>query len=105
MVGIISLIIAVLIPLIIWLRKSYLEGHELTIEIKRDGGSSAPIGFSNKNVPDKDCVIEMRDALQIFRLTWDIEIIIRNNSEYTAYYPKIQFENEQPPFVRFENLN
>jgi hypothetical protein len=105
MIGVISVILAVLIPVAIWYRKSYLEGPELTIEFKRDGGNSAPIGHSNKNIPDADGVIDMRDALQIFRLTWNFEIIIRNNSEYTAYYPQILFKENQPTFFTIEELN
>lgn len=105
MLGVLSVLLAVLIPVAIWYRKSYLEGPELTIEFKRDGGDSAPIGFSNKNVPDADGVIDTRDALQIFQLTWRFEIIIRNNSEYTAYYPQILFKDNQPTFFTIEQLN
>jgi len=104
MIAVISLALVVLIPLIIWIRKSYFVVPELTIEFKKDGGSSSPIGFSNKNVA-VDGVIEMRDAIQLFRLRWDIDIIITNNSEHNAFYPTMSFKETQPPFVRIEKLN
>ncbi|MBE9586023.1 hypothetical protein IM792_16340 [Mucilaginibacter sp. JRF] len=77
---------------------------KLTVEIFKDNTSSSPIGPSNKNVPI-DGVIEMRNAIMIFELTWNIKIIIRNNSEKTAFYPKIYFKNAQPYFLRIDKLN
>lgn len=103
--AVLSVMLTILIPLIVWIRKTYWEGPELTVELKKDGGTSSPIGFSNKNVPDENGVVEMREAIQIFRLKWDLEIIIRNNSEYTAFYPQITFKDNIPYFVHIDKIN
>jgi len=62
-------------------------------------------GYSNRNIPDENGVIEMRDAIQLFHLTWNIEFIIINNSEHTAYYPKIELRNLRKPFNKIDTLN
>jgi hypothetical protein len=95
----------VLIAFISLLISRKKEQPELTIEFKKTGGSSSNRGISNKSKPNEEGVYEMRDAILILDLSYDIEIIIRNNSEVTAYYPKILFQNNQSQFVRIDKLN
>lgn len=103
--AVISILVAIFIALIPHIRKAYLQGPELTIELLRNGGGSLPMGLSNKNIPDDDGVIEMRNAIQIFRLTWNLVLIIRNNSEQTAYYPRMVFGKDQAAFFSIDVLN
>lgn len=68
-------------------------------------GKSLNKGISNKSEPNEKGIYEMKDAILILDLTYEMEIIIRNNSEVTAFYPKIFFTNNKSPFARMEKLN
>ncbi len=101
---IIGVLLAIIIPIIIWLRKSYFVGPTLVVEIKRSGFTSSPQGPSWKN-EFVDGGIHIKDALYVYKLEWHFQIIIRNNSEHTAYCVKIAFEEGNNPFSRHDVIN
>lgn len=105
LISTISLIIAITIALIPYFRTRYLHGPELTIEIIQDGGMSSPIGLSSKNVVNSEGIINDETALKIFELKWKFRLIIRNNSDCTAYYPKIHFIQSKPKLTQIDPLN
>lgn len=104
-IGIISIGIAIIIALIPYARNRYFLGPELTIEIIPDGGMSAPRGLSSKNKVTAEGYIDGNTAIQIFELTWKFKLVIRNNSDNTAYYPKIYFNSSQPSFTKIDSIN
>lgn len=104
-IGIISIIVAVIIAFIPLLRSRYLLGPELTIEIIPDCGMSSPRGLSSKNKVTDEGYIDGNTAIRIFELTWRFKLIIRNNSDNTAYYPKIHFIQSKPNFTKIDTLN
>ena len=103
-IGISGLIIAVLLALTPYLKKVYFTGPELTIELMPDGGSSGNRGLSQKNDVSKG-YIERDKAIYVFEVTWNVILKITNNSEITAYYPKLSFLNQQLSFSRLEQLD
>ncbi len=104
-IGIISIVIAIIIASIPYVRNRYLLGPELTIEIIPDGGMSSPRGLSSKNKVNAEGYIEGNNAIRIFELTWRFKLIIRNNSDNTAYYPKILFISSKPKFTKIDSIN
>ena len=104
-IGIISIVIAIIIALIPYIRNRYFLGPELTIEIIPDGGMSSPRGLSSKNKVNAEGYIDGNNAIRIFELTWRFKLIIRNNSDNTAYYPKIHFISSKQKFTRIDRLN
>ena len=42
---------------------------------------------------------------KIFQLTRKFKLIIRNNSDITAYYPKIKFSPSKPKFTKIDTIN
>lgn len=104
-IGIISIVVAVIIAFIPYVRNRYLNGPELTIEIIPNGGMSSPRGLSSKNEVTADGYIDGNNAIRIFELTWKFRLIIRNNSDITAYYPRIHFIQSKPKFTKIDSLN
>jgi len=104
-IGIISIVIAILIALIPYVKNKYLLGPELTIEIIPAGGMSSPRGLSSKNKITAEGYIDGNNAIRVFELTWKFKLIIRNNSDNTAYYPKIHFIASNPKFTKIDSIN
>jgi hypothetical protein len=102
--GILGLIITVLLALIPHFRKVYFTGPELTIQLMPDGGISMNRGLSVKNDTSQG-FIDGQNAIYIFEVTWKVNIKIINNSEVTAYYPKISFLDQQLGFSKLDNLD
>ena len=101
---ILSILSTILIPLFIWLWRKYYLRPELTIELEPYRQQSCPEGFSSNNIA-VDGVIEMRAALQIFRLSWTFFLKIRNNSEHNAYYPNLYLRENGILFTAVEDIN
>ncbi|MCB0746131.1 MAG: hypothetical protein KDC90_01595 [Ignavibacteriae bacterium] len=101
--GILGLIITVLIAMIPYFRKVYFVGPELTIELIPDGGMSMNCGLSGKNDTSKGYV-DGNNAIYVFEVTWKVNLKITNNSNITAYYPKLKFLNQQLSFTKLDNL-
>ncbi|MBK0384519.1 hypothetical protein I5M32_16250 [Pedobacter sp. SD-b] len=94
-----------LIALVPYVWKKYISRPELTIEIIKDGGSSAPKGLSHKNVVNEEGYIDSHTAIRVFELTWRFQIKITNNSELTAFYPELTFNPNGPKFNLMDKLN
>jgi len=103
-IGVSGLIISVFIALIPYFRKVYFVGPALTVELLPDGGSSVNRGYSSKNDKSKG-FINVEDAIHIFEVTWKIKIRIINNSTLIAYYPEIEFFNQQLEFSSIDKLD
>jgi len=103
--GIIAIIISIMIALFPYVRNRYFLGPELTIEIIPNGGNSLSRGLSSKNKVNADGHIDGNNAIEIFELSWEFRVIIRNNSDNTAYYPKILFISSKPKFTKIDSLN
>jgi len=93
LIGALGLVIAVLLALIPYFRRTYLMGPELTIELTPHGGLSGQRGLSNKNDLSKGYV-EQDTAIYIWENRWDFRLRITNNSNITAYYPELIFPNK-----------
>lgn len=104
-IGIISIVIAIIIASIPYIRHKYFFGPELTIEIIPNGGMSSPRGLSSKNKLTEEGYIDGNTAIRIFELTWKFRLVIRNNSDNTAYYPEIHFISSKPNFTKIEPIN
>lgn len=99
-----GLLLTVLIALIPYFRKVYFIGPELTIELESDGGMSKSRGMSPKNDTSKG-YIDGNNAIHVFELTYNVNLIITNNSNITAYYPKLDFLNQQLSFTSLDKLD
>ena len=104
LIGILGLLIVVGIALITYFRKVYFVGPELTIELIANGGLSGPKGLSVRNDTSKGYV-DGDKAIYVFEVTWNINLKITNNSNITAYYPKLKFLNQQLGFTTLDSLD
>lgn len=102
LLGLAATIIIALIP---FLWKRYFTRPELAIEIVNHMGPSMNVGISNQNIPNEKGYIDGNNAIYVFHLKWRISLIIRNNSDRIAYYPKIYFEPAEPHLLLLEKLN
>lgn len=103
-IGVASIGVAIIIAVAPFLWKRYFSRPELTIEVIKGSGVSSNVGVSNKNDISKG-YIEGNTAIYVFRINWNFKIVIRNNSEIIAYYPKIFLDTTNPKFTKIENLN
>ena len=104
LIGVISILIAVLIALIPFFRRKYFLRPELTVDIKSKGGGSSPLGLSGRNDFSKGAV-DGRTALRIFEVTWRFEIRLTNNSDQIALYPEFDFNPNGRRFTKIDQLN
>ena len=81
--------LGVLIPPI---KKKYFDQPKIYLVFNLQSASQTPKGLSSKN--DLTAPIFVTEAVYNFDLTWDYQISLRNNSEYTAYNLKLT----APPF-------
>lgn len=104
MLGIIAIIVAIIIAIIPWIRKKFFIRPELTFELIPDGGLNSNEGFSWNNDLSKG-YIEGENAIHVWGLKWKYNLIIRNNSNVTAFYPKIYKESSGIWFTKMDSLN
>jgi hypothetical protein len=103
-IGIISIAVALIIAIVPFLWRRFFSRPELTIEVIKCGGASGSVGMSNRNDVSKG-YIDGNTAIYIFRITWQFRVIVRNNSENIAYYPKLTLDTRTPKFSKLESLN
>lgn len=100
-------ILAVVVPIVTALVTAvyfvFFRIPKLDIEIVRDGGSSMPKGISSLNDPSITHYVE--DIIYCYEVKWKIIIKIRNNSEYTAFYPKLYFSKNSIILKKMDKLN
>lgn len=104
-IGIVGIILAIIIAIVPFLWKKYIERPEVTIEIINNRGSSSPKGFSSQNTVNDEGYIDGNSAIMIFELTWNFNIRITNNSDLTAFYPILNFNPNGPKFTLIDKLN
>jgi hypothetical protein len=104
MIGIISIIVAIVIAIAPWIKKKFFTRPELTIELVFDSGLNANLGLSYKNDLSLG-YIEGDKAIHVWSLTWKMKLIIRNNSDITAHYPEIFLKNDALYFTKIDSLN
>jgi len=104
LIGIISIIVAILISIIPWIKKKFFIRPELTIELIPYGGLNSNEGLSWKNDLSEG-YIEGEKAIHVWGLKWKFKIIIRNNSDVTAFYPKIYHIKSGIWFTWIDSLN
>lgn len=104
-IGILGILIGVVIAVIPFFRRKYVARPKMTIEIIKQGGTSAPRGFSHNNTVNSEGYIDANDAIRIFELIWQFKIRITNNSELTAFYPVLDFNPNGPKFTLIDKLN
>ena len=103
-IGILSIVVGIIIAITPFLWRRYFARPELTIEIIKGGGISSNVGVSSKNDTSKG-YIDGNTALYVFKVNWEFKVIIRNNSETVAYYPKLTLDTTNPKFTKIEKLN
>jgi len=104
-IGIISILVAVIIAFIPYARYRYFKGPKLTMEIILENGLSSPVGLKSKNIIENKGYVKNNNSNNIYKLKWRFRLIIRNNSDIVAYYPKIYFNKSKPSFTKIEKLN
>ncbi len=102
--AILSIIVAILLVLVPGYFKKWNEKPNLDLEFVPSPGSSKPLGYSNKNIPNENFEIDISEAIKIFELEYKYKIRLRNNSNYMAYYPKIKVLNNIG-FAKIDELN
>jgi hypothetical protein len=65
---------------------------------------SSNVGVSNKYDVSKG-YIDGNTAILVFRVVRQFKLVIRNNSENIAYYPKLTLDTTSPKFSKLESLN
>ena len=103
--GIIALILVPLGAFFNYLWRKYFTTPYLTIELRRNGGQSSPIGYSNKTPLTPEGYLDASKAIQFFHLTWNMELIITNNSDNTAFFPKLNFKENNILLSDIETIN
>lgn len=104
LIGIISIFVAIIIAITPWIKKKYFTRPELTIELVYNDGLNLNLGLSHKNDLSLG-YIEGDKAIHVWSLIWKMKLIIRNNSDITAYYPEILFKNDALNFTKIDQLN
>jgi hypothetical protein len=102
-IGIISVFLTAIFFILPYLINKYYSRPELTIEIIPNGGVSLQIGLSENNDFSKE-YIDADTAIRIFELTWKFNVVITNNSDLTAFYPKIEFNPKGSKFTLIDEL-
>jgi hypothetical protein len=105
-IGIIGILVAILLYVIPEYRRKHNERPNLDLEIIYDGSTSSELRLSDKNNPYLNplLVIDGNQAIRIYRLEFRAKLILRNNSNYTAYYPEIKIVGKTK-FTRIDKLN
>lgn len=75
------------------------EIPRLEIELIPTGKWKRPRGLSPKNKANENGAVWLRDVIYINEIGWKYELIIRNNSNYSAFYPELEFKKG-----KFKNL-
>ena len=99
---VISVTLAIGIPLIIYLRKRYFVGGFLTIRFEFHNGLSSSAGVLVPYIDDEGFGIRSKSIVR-HHLTWSYNITITNNSDHTAFFPKLYYKNDLFPNIIIEN--
>ncbi|WP_295654918.1 hypothetical protein [uncultured Mucilaginibacter sp.] len=100
---VISATLAILIPVIIYVNKRYFVGGFLTIKIDFKTGTSSPAGVLIPYIDEDGFGIRNRSIVR-HHLTWTYKLTITNNSDHTAYFPRLYYKNDQFPDITIEKL-
>jgi len=100
---VISVTLAISIPVIIYLRRRYLVGGFLTIKLEFRDGLASPAGVLVPHIDDEGFGIRSKSIVR-HHLTWNYIVIITNNSDYTAYFPRLYYKNDLFPNITIEKF-
>ncbi|QNN42951.1 hypothetical protein [Pedobacter roseus] len=103
-IAIVLTIIGAIWYLITLLNKRKLTGSKLTIQLKQLNFWSAPKHLVQPEFDDEGFVIRDLSIVRHY-ITYRLDLIITNNSEYTAYFPKLYFKDSINPFVELQSLD
>lgn len=103
--AIIAILLAIFIPVFQFLWKKFLTVPYLTIEIKNNGGHSLPAGISRNSPLTSEGHIDANKAIRYYELTWQLQLIITNNSDFSAFFPKIDFPENSILLKELDKLN
>lgn len=103
LLSLIAVIIAVCIPIVIFLYRRYFVGGFLTIKVDFSKGLSAPKEIIQEHLDNEGFIIRDKSIVR-HELTWTYKITITNNSDNTAYFPRLLYKNELFPNITIENL-
>lgn len=98
-----SVILGVGIPSFIYYRKKYFVGSFLTVEFQFSNGIGSPVGVIKPFI-DEDGYGVRNKSIVRHHLTWRYKIIITNNSDQTAFFPKISYNAELFPDIQLEEI-
>jgi hypothetical protein len=110
-IGIIGIIIAIVVSIVIsfipYYRQKYILRPELTIEIINNGSSSSPKELKRTHEVNKNKNIDDYNIVRVFDLIWWFKIRITNNSNITAFYPKLTLNPNGPKLLlkKVQSLN
>lgn len=100
---IVSASLAISIPVIIYLRKKHFVGGFLTIKLAFKSGSSSPAGVIAPHIDEDGFLIRDKSIVR-HHLTWTYDVTITNNSDHTAYFPRLYYKNDHFPNITIEEL-
>jgi len=103
-IGILAVLVAFIGIIVPWIYRKYFRRPELTVEIVSNSSSSSEVGISPNNDLSK-LPLDARNTLYRYLFTWRYKLIIRNNSETTAFYPRILHPINGIWFSKVEELN
>lgn len=99
----IGVITAVCIPIVVFLYRRYFVGGFLTIKVDFSNGVSAPKDIIKPHFDDVGYIIRDKSIVR-HDLTWTYKVTITNNSDSSAYFPRLLYKNELFPNITIENL-
>ncbi|MDP3462165.1 MAG: hypothetical protein Q8S18_05180 [Bacteroidales bacterium] len=98
-----TLILGIIYKITPWFWKRYVKRPELIIELVPTGGVYKKVGLSSKN--DFSKKYDVDTSIDKWELIWNYRLIIRNNTDMTAFYPKLKRYVFGVWFSKIELLN
>jgi len=74
--------------------KKFLQRPIIDVEVLKGGSKSKSLGISNKDLTQDFANAD--ETIRVYEVNFVITLTIWNNSEYTAYYPKVYYEKKFP---------
>lgn len=104
-IGLTAIFVTITIPIVVFLIKKFYTIPYLTLEIKLRECQSSPIGFSNESILTSEGYIDGDEEIQFFEIECKLEFIIRNNSNNSAFFPKLYIINNSINLTEIDKIN